>query len=317
MSISVVINYCTNEHYFLDACIKQCQAFSDDIVVSYGSKLYNGESENQALINESIKKYKNVTFSEYEVDPSIKLSDMPGVVNRPITYWHNLARWSGYQRLKKHSWVMFLDVDEIPDGIKVLEWFKKNDLVAQYVYKLANYWYFKKVNFQALAWEDSVVVINGNYLKESSFFGDAERENLILASDISHILRFNVGLNGLPMMHHFSWVRTREQLLKKLSNWGHQNDYLSASSMVDKIFSSENAYDLGIKNYQYQYVPNFFGLNDSLCGRNVDLLKTNYIFRRNEACPCRQGKKYKDCHGSLTGITNSTIPKSNYDWYYR
>ena len=33
-----------------------------------------------------------------------------------------------------------------------------------------------------------------------------------------------LGLDGLPMIHHYSWVRTEKEFLKKIGSWGHKHD---------------------------------------------------------------------------------------------
>jgi hypothetical protein len=33
-----------------------------------------------------------------------------------------------------------------------------------------------------------------------------------------------MGLDHLPLFHHFSWVRTEQEMLKKVKSWGHKKD---------------------------------------------------------------------------------------------
>lgn len=310
--ISVVINYCTNEHYFLDACIQQCSIISEDIVVSYGSRLYDGSPENFTLINESKKKHNGAKFVQYEVDTHIDLSKQMGVDKRPTAYWHNLARWQGFRELRNKAWVLFIDVDEIPDGKNFLEWVKKTNLDQNTVYKIANYWYYKYVNFQSIFWEDSAILLNTINCTEENFFGDSERNFMLTSAKSQNVCRFITNADSLPLIHHYSWVRTKEQLIHKLQNWGHKDDGLNLDDKtVEKIFSTPE-FNI-ITNHRYIYVPNFFNIDGILAINKINM-PTHYKYSRNDLCPCRLGKRFKDCHGSLNGIKNLPVSKSIFKW---
>lgn len=264
--ISVIINYCSNERCFVDAMMKECRAFSDDIVVSYGSRLYDGTPEDLSHIEECKKRYPAVAFVEYEVDPTIDLSRQRGVVHRPKAYWHNLARWTAVRALKRHdSWVFVLDADEIPDGAQVKAWLERRliYLKKNECYKIANHWYFKSPTLRAKQLEDSVLLIHRDYLTEDNIFGDNERDHLIPASKC--LLKRDVrGLNGSVMWHHFSFVRSKKGLLHKLKHWGHSTEnafrFENLEEIVDKIFEDETRVVDFIHGYQYETVPNKFGL---------------------------------------------------------
>jgi len=46
------------------------------------------------------------------------------------------------------------------------------------------------------------------------------------------------GLDGEVMFDHFSWVRSREVMVKKVMNWGHREDR-DWLSLVNKAFDSD------------------------------------------------------------------------------
>lgn len=257
--VTVIINYCSNERPYLSACIEQCARFASEIIVSFGSKLYSGADEDFAHIADMQKKYPFVKFVQYPVDITIDLKTQKGVVNRPHAYWHNLARWAGVHTQIVKEWVLFLDVDEIPDGDSFLFWLQTHQLDAACTYKLANYWYFKKPIFQAKTWEDTAVLAHANLLNENAVFGDAERDQIFAASQ-KHKYRYVLGNDFQPLIHHYSWVRTPEQMLFKLKNWGHQTDFQNHEQMVAHVFKDDNVNDI-VHNYQYQKVVNRFNLD--------------------------------------------------------
>lgn len=257
-NISVVINYCSLEREFLNICLTQCMKFSNDIVVSYGSHFYDGTIEDHAHIEQEIAKNHKVKFVKYEVDKSINLNLQRGVDKRPHAYWHNLARWTGLKGIKGEGWVLFLDVDEIPDGDRVNQWLHSFNLAKNTSYSLANYWYFKSPNYRATEWESTSKVIYSTNISEKSIFGDAERDHLQnTTGDYSE--NGILGLDGCPLIHHYSWVRSEEILLKKIRSWGHSDQIKDPVNYVKSIFKNKNIND-SVHNYKYEYVYNQFSI---------------------------------------------------------
>lgn len=260
MTLSIVVSYCSNEHCFINQLLEECTKMSDDIVVSYGSHLYNGEKENIEQINALQTQHPQVRFVEYEVSDNNYTGQ--GVNQRPIAYWHNMARWTGIQALHNKQWVLLLDSDEIPEGNIFKEWYNfhtsNNLLNTNVAYKIANYWYFKHPTNRAKSLEDSVLLIHYNHLTKHNIFGDMERDYLIQASR-TKLQRQTKGLKGEVMAHHFSWVRSKEGLLYKIKNWGHANEYTKPESIINFIFKDDNVNDI-IHNYTYDKVDNKYNI---------------------------------------------------------
>lgn len=64
---------------------------------------------------------------------------------------------------------------------------------------------------------------------------------------------------GNPIVHHFSWVRNKEDMLKKVKNWGHNSDK-NWINLVEKEFSRPfNGTDF-VHGYEYNIVENKFNL---------------------------------------------------------
>jgi tetratricopeptide (TPR) repeat protein len=285
--ISVVINYCSLEREFLNGCITESLKFSEDVVVSYGSHFYDGTIEDHEHIQTQIIKFPMIQFVEYRVDVSLDLSKQKGVVNRPFAYWHNLARWTGLNGCKKKNWILFLDVDEIPDGKRFNSFLSHDDLDEDFNYSIANYWYFKSPNFQAIEIEESAKLINYKYINSDSIFGDFERDH-IRDNSARNTHHFVSGHDGLPLIHHFSWVRTQDILLRKIKSWGHADDIKNPDEYVDRIFMNKNINDIAHR-YSYKYVHNQFniGVNtfdysypmDESFDKEVDLIinRTEYV----------------------------------------
>lgn len=260
MPVSVVISYCSNENYFLDSILEQCSKFTDDIVVSFGTHLYDGTPEDISKIQEVAPKYPKVSFVQYLVSPE-NFNGL-GVRTRPQAYWHNMARWTGISHLKQHDWVLLLDCDEIPEGDKFKQWWSMVEgseiLNPNTTFKIANYWYFKEPTNRAKTLEDSVLLIHSKYLSKFNVFGDLERDYLIQQSN-TRLIRQTRGVKGEVMFHHYSWCRSRPGLEHKIKNWGHANDYNNPDEIIKHIFKDDGVNDI-IHNYSYEKVENIFNI---------------------------------------------------------
>jgi tetratricopeptide (TPR) repeat protein len=255
-TVSVIVNYCSLEREFLPAVLDECAHFASEIVVSFGSHLYDGTLEDAEHMESLWKQYTSVKFVQYKVDIGIDLMRQKGVERRPHAYWHNLARWTGLQAVKMSQWVLFLDADEIPDGLRMRAWLEQTTLGLDICYHLANYWYFKSPNNQALTWEQSSILMHCAGLTDADIFSDQERDNLGFMRGIQN-RDYVTGLDSLPLIHHLSWVRSKSILLKKLNTWGHKDQIRDPVKYVDYIFWDSNINDK-IHQYRYRYVYNKF-----------------------------------------------------------
>lgn len=261
--IGIVINYCSLERMFIDALLQQCTQITPHVAVSYGDRLYNGVPEDTTYVTTFLKrKYPFVKFVPYEVNIAQDMYKLPGVVKRPTAYWCNLARWQGMQALPNVDWFFFLDADEIPDSERLLAWLKENTLDPAYSYKFANYWYFKDVIHQSTTYEDSILCVHRKHLSKEAVFHDQERDGILEVSAIPQ-KRMVLGVDQLPMFHHFSWVRSKENLAKKLATWAHRDDLFKNApieGIVHAIYRNDEVNDI-IHNYTYQRVANRFDIH--------------------------------------------------------
>ena len=264
--VSVCINFCVNELPFLKPLLQQCALFSDDVMVLMGDRLCDGSSQKVRVFEGHFNKiysHPSVRFLEYVVDArEWEALRAGGAALRPRAYVLNLARWTGIVAAK-HDWVFLLDADEIPEGARVREWLgvAGPTLDPGHVYKLSNYWYFKSPTNQATTYEDSVMLANKRTLDKKAVFGDHERDSIPkeTGAPLHHDVR---GVDGLPMFHHYSWVRSKAGLETKIRISAHKDDIFSRvdeARMVDHIYKDANVNDI-VHGYEYKTVENRFGL---------------------------------------------------------
>jgi hypothetical protein len=254
--IAAVINFCSNESRFIGACIEETSKFARQIIIPVCDHFFDGTAENRTLLEQIYRAYPDCLFLEYPFIPS----DIPRRIFKdvsPAHFWHSCSRLVGASFLDDEiETVLFLDSDEIPDGTKFFEWLDASDYQHNTVMKLSNYWYFREPMYQALSWEDSVVLVQTRALAHDLILRQEERDalyDLLPGPKRRHV----TGPDGQPMFHHFSWVRTREEMLKKVQSWGHKGDR-NWIELVEKEFASDFRGTDFIHGYQYRAVtPQF------------------------------------------------------------
>ena len=121
--ISTVISFCTNDLRFLARFIEEALHFSDQIIVPVCDHFFNGEKEDRTLLETVYRQYPECQFIEFPYDSQqLYPSYLPYRADDDewSRLWHNLGRLIGYYHVQDDAeWVLFADVDEIPDGQKV------------------------------------------------------------------------------------------------------------------------------------------------------------------------------------------------------
>ncbi|NBS71447.1 hypothetical protein EBT31_21430 [bacterium] len=247
--------------------LKECNEFATEIVVSFGSARYDGATPEPDISEMWGERddMQNVSFVKYEVTKEIELNPL---LHRPHAFWHNISRIAGVSNLKSDAdWILFLDGDEIPDGLAFKQWLETTALLHGCSYKLANYWYFRDVTHQARQWEDSVILVSrtwfskpdvGSYILMQDNERDAIFQMLPGERNIVH------PVTKRPMFHHFSWVRSKQAMLAKVQNWGHRDDKDWKRLIEDAWEKPFDGTDF-VHGYDYVTVENVFSIDvDSL-----------------------------------------------------
>lgn len=234
MKIATVINYCTNDYRFLRHCVAEAAKFSYQMIVPVCSHFFNGEPENRPLLHRSYEDHPNVQFVEFAY------SDTPYGIYSALTsndddwshYWHSTARYVGFHFVSEADYVLFLDVDEIVDGNRFLDWLKAFPVESYEALRFESYFYFGSAKMRATnCFPLNALMVKTAAIDSHEMLLDVfERKGVFdriegkKKSDIR-------GVDGCPLVHHYSWVRVGEELKKKVTTWGHRHDRDWVSSL--------------------------------------------------------------------------------------
>lgn len=263
-NLAIIISYCSNDRIFIDAMLRECQTIgAKQVIVSIGDHTFDMEKEDMVHIEDVARRHPWVKFVLY---PVYRLTEMQNpLTHRKTAYWHNMARIHACkQLLSQVEWVLFLDADEIPEGQRFKSWYEETKQTRlQKIYKLANYYYFREPILQATKWEDSVMLVPRAACCYAILMNELERDGIPMITGLDCERNVVETKTGLPMFHHYSWVRSKDAMLKKVRNWAHKDD----SDWEEKIqlefakdFDVDSDVDF-VHGYQYIKVPNWFGIN--------------------------------------------------------
>lgn len=254
-SLATVVNFCSNERRFIRATLEQAMLFSRQVIIPVCDHFFDSTPENRLLLDQVYAAFPNCLFIEYPFIPK-KIPKKIWKKVDPAHFWHSLSRLLGVQYLDEDiETVLFLDADEVPDGKRFNQWLDCSDYMHHTAIKLSNYWYFRDPTNQALKFEDSVVLAQRRALELDILLNQEERDaiyNLLPGPK-----RRNVnGSDGYPMFHHYSWVRTQDEMLKKVRAWGHKDDR-NWEGLVNEEFTGPFRGIDFVHGYSYKTVKPF------------------------------------------------------------
>ncbi|MCB1109020.1 MAG: hypothetical protein KDK44_05120 [Chlamydiia bacterium] len=213
-SIASVISFCSLDERFLPHAIEAVRPFSDQIIIALCDHRFDGTPENNQRYFDVVT---GCTLVQYTYTPNRLYGTDSFIHPNTLHYrhhWHNTSRLVGHYFVDPQvEWVLFLDADEIIDTERFTEMAWEKD-----AYRLASYWYFREPSLQALTWHDSALLVRQKYVKPDILLHPKERSGMAKMLN-AHTMA--LGSDQKPLVHHYSWVRTKAEMLKKASCWGH------------------------------------------------------------------------------------------------
>jgi hypothetical protein len=240
-NVAAIVNYCTNDFRFLDDCLLRLKKKFRQVIVPVCDHFFDGTPEDLPLLKYSFAKHPDVLFILFKWGE--KLYGLSPVIydeNKKIHYWHSTARFVGYQYIKKGiEGALFLDVDEIID----LERFDIDFEGA--AMRFDSYFYMRAAYNRA-----KIRTENALYVKIKGFNPDhllVVAERMGTFDRIAGEKKLNVvGKDGDPVFHHYSWVRSEEELMKKVVSWGHYSE-----KNWEKLLKQELSMPIGKRDCLY------------------------------------------------------------------
>jgi hypothetical protein len=251
--IDVVIPYCTLDKLFIQKNIEQCLKFANNIFISVSSHLYTGEPEDKQSIDELksfCSQYKNIEILEYQW-----VKDVPFDF-----YWNCYSRWIGIQKCKT-DYIMQLDSDEIIDSDLFLQSYLENEdgFWQKYkTYAFGMYWYFRDFKYRSKTLEHAHIYVKRDILNKRNVFTKYDRGGHAIIDKMDGF--YKAGYRNKYYIHHFSWVRKKSDLLKKVGGWGHKNER-KWEDLIEDHFSRPFLGKDCVHGYEYELVDSPFGFN--------------------------------------------------------
>ncbi|HSX25531.1 MAG TPA: hypothetical protein VLE89_00815 [Chlamydiales bacterium] len=245
--MQTVISYCTNDFRFIDRCIEEARKFSDQIVIPVCDHFFDGMPENRMLLEHTYSRHPDCLFIEFAYLPDRLYSDYhpldPKDKNWAI-FWAATTRYVGLH-YTEGEYLLFLDSDEIAEGEEMAAWLDTEEYLHYDAQRLAAYFYALRPNFRAKKVVNLPLLVKRDTLAPLTLLNDLERIGAYLVHPGPKREKV-VGLDGLPLIHHYSWVRTREECLQKARTWGHKNEE-NWPDIIEKTFRGEQIFNLNLE----------------------------------------------------------------------
>ena len=260
-SIATIICYCTNDYRFLRRCVEEARRFSQKILIPVCDHFFNGAGENRQLLEKTYEEFSDCEFIEFAYDPHQLYHPY---VSREVSsrdwskLWHSTARYIGALFVPKElTHVLLLDTDEIIDGKRFLKWLDCEEYLQWNAIRLLATVYVHRATlkvsspchcslFAKLPQDDFLDLLTSNErLGWFASLPEPKRTDLL-------------DEKGEPFVHHYSWVRTKEECLDKASSWGHRLDR-DWVTPIEKMFENPNK-DLKLMDFDHGFeeVVSFF-----------------------------------------------------------
>ncbi len=224
--IAAIVCYCTNDYRFIKKCLEEL-SFLDQIIVPVCDHFFDGTPENRKLLDLTYHENPSAQFVEFAYDVNrLYIPHAPCEAGHPdwAFYWHSTARLVGYFHLDPDiEHVLFVDCDEIFEGHNLKKWLDTHEYRKYAALRPFGLYYFRSPRHAAKVIHTTPLLTKVDKLSPELIFDVKERYGMTLKIQGEKLIGAR-GLNGMPLYHHYSWVHTKEEALKKAQSWGHRHD---------------------------------------------------------------------------------------------
>jgi hypothetical protein len=259
LNIGAVVSYCTNDYRFIHHCLEGLKKYCREIVVVVSDQFSNGEKESRELLHRTYSEHLNIQFIEF----SHKDVGFFGIRSQDFLKGQDKARLhistsryiGAFYFSDEVDYIIFIDADEIPDGEKFESFFSKSANLPDLLH-FSSYIYVGDEGKRSLEHQYSHLAVKKEALQPELLLNNHERPGYFFGFQGSKINSVR-GLDGNPMVHHYSWVRSSSELIKKVTTWGHSEDH----NWISIIEEGKLEQALGCKLQSVKEKHNLLGLN--------------------------------------------------------
>lgn len=258
--ITTIINFCTFDWRCIGKCIEEAKKYSSQIIIPVCERFFNGEKEDRLLLDAIYRKHQDVAFIEYPYLPT-------RLYNRYITcdpdhhdwiaYWCSTSRYISFFYVHPDTrYLLFLDGDEIYDGDQMRKWMQSSDFSEYDCFRFNLYYYFREARYQATSLYKGGLLVKKELVTPEILFNPWERFGTF--SSIKGKALEDVGGGDQKVIgHHYSWVRTKQECLRKAKSWSHHWEDNWAEKIEEEFSREFNGTDF-VFGYKYQEVEPYF-----------------------------------------------------------
>lgn len=252
--IATIISFCTNNTRFLGECIQRVTPFSSEVLVSVCDHFFDGEEENYALLEYLFAQFPHCTFVEF----AYASYDPYHALDPAHPYWPRYRHGYGrslplYFLRTQPDYLLFVDTDELFDTERFVEWWKTNPAATDVALRLSTYLYFREACYVATTYPDLPLLVRSTSIEPKMLIHLDERSGVF--QEIQGVKRRNVcGTDHRPLCHHYSWVQTKQELLKKTRTWNHHWER-NWAQLIEEEYAREFSGRDFVYNYRYTKVP--------------------------------------------------------------
>ena len=138
----------------------------------------------------------------------------------PLLAQHKSVCWIHFLK-PEITHILFIDVDEIIDRERFSNWLQNFEVNNYAAIRFLSYFYFRTAAFRARSHSQNGLLLKREAISSpETILTIYERKGLfdvLAGSKLQHV----VGVDGLPLVHHYSWVKEPEELFQKVKSWGH------------------------------------------------------------------------------------------------
>lgn len=245
--METIINYSTYDFPFIEKVILEAEKFSNKVYVVFYDHFFDGTPENEDKISQT-KKFgtDKTTFISLKWDSK-----------KNARFHHNNARWNGLLHCSE-EYVLFLNSDEILDGVSVNRFIKDGHHLNFDVMVFECYWYFREPIYQSIQTEQIGFIVKKSICSENYIFNEHETMAFKYTNGLK-VAEF-VRIDNQIICHHFSWVKTKDDMIRKVVSWGHSADRDWVSAVNEEFSRPFNGKDF-VHGYSYKVVDNIFNLS--------------------------------------------------------